>query len=106
MSVATDKTAANAIAAGLLVELDAIGIQLEADGERLRFRPRGKVTGDLAGRMKARKAELLMLVAARRDARTQRIRGQLAQLVPHRTADGRRGWIHPRYRAELERFGP
>jgi hypothetical protein len=45
--------------ASLLAELDALGIQLAADGRRLRFRPREKVTADLAARLKAHKAELL-----------------------------------------------
>jgi hypothetical protein len=88
----------------LLAELDALGIQLEADGERLRFRPREAVTMDLAGRMKMHKPELLALVVKRREL-DRRIAEQLAQLVPYRTADGRRGWVHPRYRAELDRLG-
>lgn len=91
-------------AADLLAELDALGIQLEADGEHLRFRPREKVTADLAGRMKAHKAELLAVVAKRAEL-DRRIAEQLAQLVPYRTADGRRGWVHPRYRDELDRLG-
>jgi len=91
-------------AADLLAVLDALGIQLEADGEHLRFRPREKVTADLAGRMKMHKPELVALVAKRAEL-DRRIAEQLAQLVPYRTADGRRGWVHPRYRAELDRFG-
>ena len=91
-------------AADLLAELDALGIQLEADGERLRFRPREKVTADLAARMKASKAGLLVAMAERA-AVSRRIGEQLTQLVPYKTADGRRGWVHPRYRAELERLG-
>lgn len=91
-------------AADLLAELDALGIQLEADGERLRFRPRERMTADLAGRMKTHKAELLAAVR-KREALDRRIAEQLAQLVPYKTADGRRGWVHPRYRGELERLG-
>ena len=91
-------------AADLLAELDGLGIQLEADGEHLRYRPREKVTADLAGRMKMHKAELLTLLA-KRAALDRRIAEQLAQLVPYRTADGRRGWVNPRYRAELDRLG-
>ena len=91
-------------AADLLAELDALGIQLEANGEHLRFRPRERVTADLAARMKMHKAKLLALLA-KRAALDRRIAEQLAQLVPYRVVDGRRAWIHPRYRAELERLG-
>jgi len=91
-------------AADLLAELDALGIELEADGEHLRFRPRGKVTADLAGRMKMHKPELLALVVKRRELE-RRIAEQLAQLVQYRTAGGGRRWVHPRYRAELDRLG-
>lgn len=91
-------------AADLLAELDWLGIQLEADGEHLRFRPREKVTAGRAGRMKMHKAELVALVAKRAEL-DRRIAEQLAQLVPYRMADGRRGWVHPRYRAELGRLG-
>lgn len=55
-------------AADLLTELDRLGIQLEADGEYLRFRPREKVMADLVGWMKAHKAELLTVLATRRTA--------------------------------------
>jgi hypothetical protein len=51
-------------AADLLAELDGLGIQLEADGEHLRFRPREKVTADLAGRMKMHKPELVARLKA------------------------------------------
>lgn len=88
-------------AADLLMELDGLGIQLEADGDRLRFRPRDAVTADLAARLKAHKAALLALLA-KRAALDRRIAEQLAQLVPYQTADGRQGWVHPRYRAELD----
>lgn len=91
-------------AADLLAELDGLGIQLEADGEHLRFRPREKVTADLASRMKMHKPELVALVVKRAEL-DRRIAEQLAQLVPYRTADGRRGWVNPRYRAELDRLG-
>lgn len=87
-----------------LAELDALGIQLEVDGERLRFRPREAVTANLARRMKAHKAELLALLRGRAEL-DRRIAEELAQLVPYRTADGRHGWVHPQYRGELERSG-
>jgi len=88
----------------LLAELDALGLQLEADEDRLRFRPRDAVTADLAARMKAHKGDLLAAVRARKVV-SQRIAGQLAQLVPYKTPDGRRGWVNPRYRRELENLG-
>ena len=88
----------------LLAELDALGVELQGDGDRLRYRPRDKVTADLADRMKSHKAELLALLA-KRAAWDRWIVEQLDQLVPYQTADGRRGWVHPRYRDELERLG-
>ena len=90
--------------ADLLAELDALGIRLEADGDRLCFRPRDKVTADLAARMKAHKGELLAAVR-KREAMDRRIAEQLAQLARYMTPDGRRGWVNPRYRRELERLG-
>jgi hypothetical protein len=59
---------APAKAADRLTELDGLGIQLEADGARLRFRPREAVTADLAARLKAHKAELLAILATRKTA--------------------------------------
>lgn len=84
----------------LLAELAALGIQLEVDGERLRFRPRERVTAELAERMRAHKAELLVELEQRR-----KIRQQLTMLVPYQTADGRRCWVHPRHQRELVRLG-
>jgi len=51
----------------LWAELAAKNIELEAAGERLRFRPREKVTPDLATRLKAHKAELLALLQRPKD---------------------------------------
>lgn len=50
---------------GLLAELDALCIQLHADGDRLCFRPHEAVTADLAARLKTHKAKLLVEVAKR-----------------------------------------
>lgn len=47
----------------LLAILTAHGIQLQADGGRLRFRPKAAMTPELAGRVKAHKAELLTILA-------------------------------------------
>jgi len=49
----------------LLATLTAMGVELEANGQRLCFRPREKVTADLAARMKVHKAELLTLLQRR-----------------------------------------
>ncbi len=73
-------------AADLLAELDALGVQLEADGERLRYRPREKVTADLAGRMKMHKAELLAVLATRKTA------GRLLEVAATWPADWRELW--------------
>jgi len=88
----------------LLAELDALGIRLEANGDRLRFQPREAVTVDLAARMKTHKAELLALLA-KRETLSRRIAEQLAALVPYRTPEGRPGWVNPRCQRELERLG-
>jgi len=50
-------------AAALVADLAALGIQLEADGERLRFRPCEKVTPDLAAKLRTHKAALLAMLA-------------------------------------------
>ena len=50
-------------ASQLLADLTQRGVRLEASGDRLRFTPRSAVTADLAQRMKAHKAELLVLVS-------------------------------------------
>jgi hypothetical protein len=50
-------------AAALLSELAAHGIELRAEGERLRFRPAAAMTGDLAERVKACKPELITLLS-------------------------------------------
>ena len=49
-------------AAALLVDLIGRGIELRAEGERLRFRPVTAMTPELAERVKAHKAELLDLL--------------------------------------------
>ncbi|NLF09477.1 MAG: hypothetical protein GX594_16075 [Pirellulaceae bacterium] len=46
----------------LLLDLGRLGIRLEADGERLRYRPRSALTPDLLGLLKAYKTELLALL--------------------------------------------
>lgn len=48
--------------AGLLAELTHHGIELQAWGNRLRYRPRSALTPELAARVKARKAQLLTLL--------------------------------------------
>jgi hypothetical protein len=55
-------------AAELLLDLDRLGIQLEADGERLRYFPRSALTPDLLARLKAHKADLLAMLRPSPDA--------------------------------------
>jgi hypothetical protein len=50
----------------LMAEINSLGIRLEAKGDRLRFSPRSAVTPDLAERMKAHKAELLVVLRTTR----------------------------------------
>jgi len=49
-------------AAELLSDLSRLGIQLEADGERLRYFPRSALTPDLLARLKAYKPDLLAML--------------------------------------------
>jgi hypothetical protein len=46
----------------LLVDLATRGVELRAEGSRLRFRPRSAVTPDLAGRLKTHKAQMLAIL--------------------------------------------
>ena len=57
--------------AALLANLNDLGIQLEAEGERLRFRPCEKVTPELACRLKAHKAALLELLQRPKNAKAK-----------------------------------
>lgn len=56
------KLTTNAPAAALLAELVRLGIELRADGDSLRFRPRSAMTPALARRLLAVKPELLALL--------------------------------------------
>lgn len=49
--------------AALLAELTALGIELQAHGERLRFRPQSAMTAELVARVKVHKLGLLALLA-------------------------------------------
>jgi hypothetical protein len=53
------------VATRLLADLRGVGIDLEPVGEVLRFRPRSAMTPALLERVRANKAELLDLLAAR-----------------------------------------
>jgi hypothetical protein len=55
-------------AAQLMMDLAQLGIQLEARGDRLRYRPQSLVTPDLADRMKAHKGELLAILQSETNA--------------------------------------
>lgn len=84
----------------LLADLEAKGFEVDADGERLFIRPRENVTADLVEQIKIHKPALLDLLATRRH-----IREQVGKLTPYTTPGGKRGWVNPRHRAELERNG-
>ena len=49
-------------AAQLMTDLQALGVTLAANGDRLRFYPRDAVTGDLLTRLRTCKAELLTML--------------------------------------------
>ncbi len=49
-------------AAELILDLNRLGIRLEADGERLRFFPQSAVTPEIATRLRSHKAELLAIL--------------------------------------------
>lgn len=55
-------SAASASAVGLLTELVRHGIELQAHGDLLRYRPRSAMTPELAARVGARKPELLAIL--------------------------------------------
>ena len=55
-------------AAQLLTELQALGVTLAADGDRLRFRPGTAVTPELLARLRTHKAELLAMLARTGDS--------------------------------------
>ena len=49
-------------AGALLAELKRLGVEIEADGDRLRYAgPEGAISPELIGRLKAHKAELIAL---------------------------------------------
>src|SRR4030042_1131328 len=49
-------------ATDLLADMNRAGIELQADGDKLRYRPLSAMTPDLAERLKACKPELLALL--------------------------------------------
>ncbi len=85
-------------AAVLLADLKGRGIELRAEGERLRFRPVAAMTPELAARVKAHKGELLALLNRSSMAEPpethadREIRRFLRVAVPR--PDGR-GWYDP-----------
>lgn len=55
-------------AAELLNELSRRGVDVEARGDRLRYRPRSVVSPELAARIRSHKAELLSILTVERPA--------------------------------------
>ena len=56
-------------AAAIIDELNALGVALLAQGDKLRFHPRSAVPGDLLARLQAHKPELLAMLQPYRTAR-------------------------------------
>ncbi len=87
--------------------LTARGIELRAEGGRLRFRPRAAMTPDLAERVKRHKPELLAMLAGGPEPvaddrpETHADREWRRFLAVARPWPDGRGWYDPR---ELERF--
>lgn len=92
----------------LVAALAARGIELQADGSRLRFRPKSALAPELAERVSRHKSELLELLAGHAETVTdERPETRVDQTwrrfraVVRPWPDGR-GWFDPK---ELERFG-
>jgi len=51
-------------ATDLLTDLGRLGVELVADGDRLRYRPQSALTPDLADRLRSHKAELLAILGS------------------------------------------
>ena len=78
----------------ILTELNQIGVELNAVGDRLRYRPKDAVPADLLERMKDNKADLLAALhhqqaEALAAAMPAPKRGHILELV---LIDGRWGW--------------
>ncbi len=94
-------------AAALLAELTRQGIELQARGNRLRYRPRAALTPELVEQVRARKSELLSLLAPEDDQTSNRA----AQTGPaFRFCDGLMafgdvcaGWMPAAWAEELRR---
>jgi len=70
----------------LLAELHALGVELKADGETVRFRPRQKVTPELLARIKADKPAMLALLE------TQPTAARLLEVAAGWRAEWREAW--------------
>ena len=79
-------------AAGLIDEVQQLGIELEARGERLRYSPAARVPPELLSRLKQHKAEVIEELRRRENpggaGLGETAPGQLSAPVRHRT-----GWM-------------
>ena len=78
-------------AAQVMTDLARLGIRIEADGDRLRYSPRSKVTPDLLERMKAHKGELMAIL--RSEAPPEDSEPKCSWCGSTRLVDGRQGRI-------------
>ena len=75
----------------LLREARRLGIELVADGERLRYRPRDRMTPELAQRLRERKGELLAVLCVT-DTETPCGSSESGIVSPPRRDTGGNGW--------------
>jgi hypothetical protein len=83
-------TATPAPAAALLTELTRHGIELQARGDRLRYRPQSAMTPELAERVRTHKADLLTLLQgdqAPEAPQSRQKRPTVAPMPPARAID-------------------
>jgi len=83
----------------LLADVTRRGIELVADGDRLRYRPRSAVTADLAERLKTHKAELLAILGHGGDPGVAPVGQAEVASVDSLGADGRPGDVVPWWQA-------
>lgn len=71
----------------LLADLARCGIELKADGDSLRYRPRSAVTPEMAERLRDCKVELLVMITARDTPATVQTEVEPAPADPQAAAD-------------------
>ena len=81
----------------LKADLDRLGIQLVAHGDRLRYCPQSAVTPDLAHRMKAQKAQLLAILRSEATCIEVPDEDPFADWIELARPDGSVSWVHPEH---------